>query len=292
MKVMLARATEFETWIGSAHSARDVRQVVRSCNEKFILCSTLPKSDFRKLVASIENDGIQELLLALIDSTSFLLAENPSVLEDEEFLNKEYNDFLDVISSAEFDEALSRHTRHLAVGESRNIGFERLFGHILESATSVEIIDPYFSTALDEGREVASWILKRISRSSTLTIKLISRQPFSGGLSNLITTLNSIKNNLPQAVQITVELFKSMPHDRYMKIGFKIGAIWVTLPKGIDTFMHEKFSELHVIGTLDKISSAQISASTEWVPARGSNFRELPGMAVRPEDGIKIFIPK
>ncbi|MEO0023861.1 MAG: hypothetical protein RL196_302 [Actinomycetota bacterium] len=289
MKVLLARATEFETWIGRADSTKEVRQAVRSCRDKFILCSSQPKKEFKKLIATVENEGVQELLIGLIDSTSFLVTDNPSELEDSEFLNKEYDDFLDVISSSEFDEALSRHTRDLSVGEYRSDGFERVFGHVLESATSVEIIDPYLAAALDEGREVASWIMEKITRSTPLSVKLISKVPSSGGLSKVITTLNVIKNKLPKDVQITVEIFKSMPHDRYMKVGFKNGAIWVSLPKGIDTFMHEKFSELHVIKDLDKAASAQINTSVEWVPAHSSQLRELPGLAIRPADGIKIF---
>jgi hypothetical protein len=228
---------------------------------------------------------IQEYLL----SGKLCFVDQDAHLELEEPPNLPTGLFPDLVEDAAWDELIEDATRIASPGAARDSEFERLVGRSLGVAKSVDLIDGYFagkvlSSALTDKGSGAYW-MKKIMQSKVSMVKVLTRFPTdfvlgdersraSGALSLpeshrasvLADYVQRLQNEHEYSGRFDLFLFKSTPHDRYLRIGLSKGSMYLQLPKGIDVFGADPLSSPHKLSQLESEEWGTVLRSNEWVP--------------------------
>ena len=275
MRPVVARQYELIDWMKTEPPLSEVRSILRSLPSKVLFCSSLSKRELLKEIPVSSNQLFQELLISLLNSLIVIESETPDALEDETLRQITGVSFPDFVDSKQLDQAIQHHSEGLRVGESRDLGFERLFGHLLSVATTIEIVDRFFGEKLAEGEEVTQWLISQLSLRSQCTIRIRTELPSEGKAGQLsfvervegsLVASQKVPLNGSDLNPIHLNFFAKMPHNRYFRIQFKGGAIYCSIDHGVDAFKDDPVSEPEPVKELTAELFADVSKSTKWRP--------------------------
>jgi hypothetical protein len=303
MRPVVSKQEELVDWIGQNPKSSEVRAVVRAINEKIVICGPLSKRDLIKYLSSLTNEDSQNLLLELFEGFVYIESSNPLSLEDGELKGLKGANFQDVALSDELHSAVKRHSDAMLVGESREEGFERIFGHFLPGASTVEIVDRFLAEKAAVNEEVVTWLLRKVASYTGCPIRIKSAFPRNNAKDTVrltvrerIQTLSSAlaqqKEKLEIPNDIHLDLYEKVPHNRYIRVQFSAGAIYCSIDHGIDAFKDDPIAEPEPITEISRETFANISKSVIWVPNRQDELTPLRDIENLNRNRISIRLPR
>jgi hypothetical protein len=303
MRPVVSRQEELVEWIAENPSPRDVRAVVRAINEKIVISGPLSKRELLKYLLTVTSNDSQNLLTAMLESFAYIHATGPNNLEDSNLAGLKDITFPDLAFSDELEHSIKLHTHPMLVGESRDSGFLRLFGHFLEGALTVEIFDRYFAEKLAENEEVINWLVQRVSLYTKCPIRITSRMPrdkisaterisLEERLASLANSIAAYKKTVGIQNEIYLDLFERVPHNRFLRVQFTSGAVYCVIHHGVDAFKSDPINEPEPVQEITKQVYADIQRSEAWVPRPNEALADWNNKRLASDLKIFIRLPK
>lgn len=303
MRPVVSRQEELLEWIGENPGSHEVRSVARAIRGRLILCGPLSRKELLQCVSGMQNEQSQELFIQIIGDFVFMQSENPRDLEDIPLRQLTGISFVDFALSDELEESFAWHSNIMRVGESREEGFGRLFGHMLPGATTIEIVDKFFAEKAAANEEVVRWLIQQIARYTKCPIRVKSALPlgdskaqYSYGygemLKRLSGSLASSKNEISFQNEVHLDLYEKVPHNRYLRIQFSGGAIFCSIDHGIDAFKDDPVSEPEPVNDIGGDVFADVSRSSRWDPNSQEEMAPFIPLGNNAESLFKIRIPR
>lgn len=278
MKTILLRSKEFSDWILSGPADDEVKKVFWTLNEKVILGGLCEKRDYLKLLLNLDETRSRQLIAEFLEELSILrISPAVSPLEELKIQKMNYGAFSDLVLSEELVNSHKRHTRSMRVNNSRDHGFDQLFGHLLESLTEFELVDGFIGKKAEANEEVLKWLLTKVSLANIHTVSFVTKLPFdpkfssNKNLNSQISYLNSIAKNV-SALQksyfpdtnIRFNFFSNIPHNRFIRLKFPGGQLFCAIHGGIDAFKNKTFQELQPVQLVLNDEFMEIQKSSKW----------------------------
>lgn len=303
MRPVVSCQDELISWIEGDPSPNSVRPIVLAVAEKIVLRGPLSKRELYKYLSVLSNETSQNLLISLIESLVLIQSTSSSRLMEYELTDLPDPTFPEIALSDQLHNAIRFHSRTMQVGESRSEGFNRLFGHLLAEATTVEIVDRFFAEKVAGGEEVTTWVLRQISNHTSCPIRVSSAIPRPSQKSNLsserfknveetVRALLAVKLSLNLPNSIHLDLFERAPHNRYIRVQFSGGALYCSIDHGVDAFKDDPLSEPEPVTEISKEAFADISRSTSWRPTSRDDLCTYQPPRLVSNEEIHIRVPR
>jgi hypothetical protein len=303
MRPVVSRQDELLQWIEENPGSVEVRSVARAVRGRIILCGPLSRKELLQHVSLLENEQSQELLIQIIGDFVFINSENPKDLEDPALRHLTGISFVHFAVSDELDASFSSHSGIMRVGESREGGFERLFGHLLPGAKTIEIVDKFFAEKAAANEEVVRWLIQQIAKHTSCPIRIRSAIPqgdskaqhsygYGAMLKKLSDSLASNKSELSFDNEVHLDLYEKVPHNRYLRVQFSGGAIYCSIDHGIDAFKDDPVSEPEPVKDIGQAAFTDILRSSRWVPSPQEELAPFQAAEGGFESSFHIRIPK
>lgn len=299
MRPVVSRQEELIDWIAENPSPGTVRAVFRAINEKIVISGPLSKRDLLKFLATVTSNDSQNLLIAMLESFAYIHTNDPSHLEDGNLASLRDISFPDLAFSDELDQSVKLHSEPMLVGERRDSGFVRLFGHFLRGASTVEIFDRYFGEKLAENEEVVNWLVQRVASYTTCPIRITSKMPrekhtrdsiisIQDRLNALANSITAYRTNFGIQNEIYLDLYERVPHNRFLRVEFTTGAVYCGIHHGVDAFKSDPINEPEPVQEITKGVYADIRRSEAWVPRPNEGLVDWRNSRFASE--LKVFI--
>lgn len=303
MRPVVSRQDELTSWVATDPRPGDVRAVVRAISEKIILCGPTTKRELIKKLSSLTNEISQGLFIEMLESLVFIQSPNPLQLEDSALANFPNPSFPEIALSDQLHGAVKFHSKTMQVGESRESGFARLFGHLLPEATTVEIVDRFFAEKVAANSEVVAWVLEQISKHTDCPIRISTALPQSDSnqgrpgrellnLADFESSLVGLKQKLNLSNPIHINLFQRVPHNRYFRLQFTGGAIYCSVDHGVDAFKDDPVSEPEPVKEITREDYSDISNSLVWRPGHKDGLYPYRNSSISQGFEIEIRVPR
>ena len=303
MRPVVSRQEELVDWIAENPSPGNVRAVVRAINEKIVISGPLSKRELLKYLLTVTSNDSQNLLTEMLESFAYIHATDSKHLEDSNLAGLRGITFPDLAFSDELDRSVKLHSYPMLVGESRDSGFIRLFGHFLEGASTVEIFDRYFGEKLAENEEVVNWLVQKVSNYTNCPIRITSKMPrdkvtalqripTEERLASLANSIAAYKTTFGIQNDIYLDLYERVPHNRFLRVEFSSGAVYCGIHHGIDAFKYDPIIEPEPVQEIKKNVYADIRRSEAWVPRPNEDLAEWRNNRLASDLRIFIRLPK
>jgi hypothetical protein len=243
------------------------------------------------------------LLTEMLEGFVYIESVNPGPLEDPQLQALMGMTFPELALSDELSNSVKMHSYPMLVGESRESGFMRLFGHFLEGASTVEIVDRYFAEKLVDNEDVVQWLIKQVASQTNCPIRIKSKMPRERfgewGQKTLHEILASLansnvfnKSSLGIQNDIYLDLYEKVPHNRYIRFQFSNGAVYCSIDHGVDAFKDDPVSEPEPVNEIPREVYVNIQSSKAWSPRLDEQLSDWRNPSLASDWRIFVRLPR
>jgi len=278
MYAIIARDDLLESWLLRNPTSDEVREVVRTLRGGAIVLSEMNRREAISQMQGFLKGAGAQIWTEGIRNIPWARVKNPRQYNDPLLDIQDYASISDLLRSDDWDKAVEHHKIHLSSGESRNLGFERLVGHLLPSATSVEYMDSYIGEMLANKKGGSfEWLFSEMLSRINSPIRLVTAISAKGTGSltqeelrlrawKTVEHLTRLVSKYSVSTAVYLDLYEKAPHNRYLTIKVQDQALVRSFEHGSEIFKTDPISTPQPINAQHSTILAGVRESPEWLP--------------------------